>query len=568
MALSPDGKRVAFVMVNAQGERSAWVRDLDSFEARPVRGAENTLTNPLFWSDDSRWLGFSSGNAVRKANVVEGGDPIPIVEGGQIGASWNADGTLVYGTNPGRNSGGAIFRVPAAGGEPTPLTVVDTARGEVAHHHPTFLPDGHRFLYLRAARPQERSGIFVGSLDKKPEEQSPERLIATAYGPVFFVQSRTSAGGLLFYLRDNTLMAQPFDPDRVALAGDPIAVASPVGSFIDRALFYVSRHGTIVYTTSATVLTQQLTWFDRRGTVLSTVGAPATLSNVALSADGTKAVVVKIDLASASFRRELWIWDLVRGTQTVFASGAGAYRAVWSPDNTRLAFAADFTELYERSVTGLDEPRLLLRGTPNDQLQPTSWSPDSRVILFSRQNPQTGTDIWALSRGEKDPVPLIQTRAAEGDARFSPDGKWIAYTVSEAPGQSEVYVTAVLATAPTLKVGGGPWRVSSGGGGNAHWGADSREIYYEGPQSTMVVPVVTDAGFAVGPATPVTGVETTAGAGGTGAGSPASRMELVDVSADGKRLLFTRPVGNTGTTRAPVNVLLNWSPPAVAAAIR
>ena len=138
---------------------------------------------------------------------------------------------------------------------------------------------------------------------------------------------------------------------------------------------------------------------------------------------------------------------------------------------------------------------------------------------------------------------------------------WLAYTVSEVAGQTDVYVTAVLATSPTLKVGGGPWRVSSGGGGNAHWRADSREIYYDGPQSTMVAPVFTDAGFAVGPATAVTAVESTPGTVGTGTGASGGRMDLVDVSADGKRLLFARPVGNTSTTRPPVNVLLNWRPP-------
>ena len=128
-------------------------------------------------------------------------------------------------------------------------------------------------------------------------------------------------------------------------------------------------------------------------------------------------MVVTLDLASASFHRELWIWDLVRGTQTVFSAGAGSYRAVWSADNARVTFAADGSELYERSVTGLDEPRLLLRGTPNDQLQPTSWSPDGRVILLTRQNAQTGTDIWALSRGEREPVPVIQTRASASSRR-------------------------------------------------------------------------------------------------------------------------------------------------------
>ena len=169
------------------------------------------------------------------------------------------------------------------------LTTVDVRRGEYAHHHPTFLPDSRHFLYLRAARPEDRSGIYVGSIDAAPDRQSTERLLATTFGPVFFVASNDDRSGLLFFLREGSLMAQRFDPASLALSGEPQQMATPVGSFIDRALFWVSRSRTIVYATAAPVLGAQLTWVNRQGQVLRTIGAPGLYSATVRSPEGTKA---------------------------------------------------------------------------------------------------------------------------------------------------------------------------------------------------------------------------------------------------------------------------------------
>ena len=219
----------------------------------------------------------------------------------------------------------------------------------------------------------------------------------------------------------------------------------------------------------------------------------------------------------------------------------------------RLAFVGEGNGLYERPVTALEDARLLLRAPPGEQIQPTSWSPDGRWIFLNRQSPETGSDIWVLSRADGTSVPLIRTRAVERDAQISPDGKWIAYTVSPSVGESDVYVSAVVASSPTLKVTGGPWRVSSGGGRTPQWRADSRELYYASSQSVMAVQVFTDTGFTVGPATALP-------AGEAEGGAIARRLGLIAGSADGKRFLYARPV-DTRTTRAPMNVLLNWTPP-------
>ncbi|MBD0324707.1 MAG: PD40 domain-containing protein, partial [Aldersonia sp.] len=496
MQLSPDGRRLAFVVVGEDGSRNAWIRDLETLDARPLRGAENLATSPIFWSPDSRWLAFSVAGELRRVNVVDGGDPVAIAPAGQIGAGWNAEGTIVFGTNPGPWGSGALYRVSATGGERVQVTKVDPARGEYAHHHPQFLPDGRHFLYLRATRPESRSGIYVGSIDSSPDQQSTEQLIATPYGPVFFMRAGADGDGLLLYLRNTTLMAHRFDPGRLALSGDPMPVASPVGSFIDRALFSVSEDGTIVYTSSANVLTRQLTWVDATGVVLSTIGAPAVLSDVVLSRDGTRAAATILDLDSPSARNELWVWDLARGTQSLLSDQSQPPSSpAWSFDNTRLAFAVSTEsgpEVYERSASGLEDARLLLRATDGGRVEPTSWSPDGQFILLTRESVETGADIWALSRETGMAAPVIRTSSTERDAQFSPDGRWIAYRVTDGDGQPQVYVTAVQATSPALRVGGGPWRVSNGLGQFPRWRADGREIYYAGPASIVAVPVFTD----------------------------------------------------------------------------
>jgi Tol biopolymer transport system component len=162
----------------------------------------------------------------------------------------------------------------------------------------------------------------------------------------------------------------------------------------------------------------------------------------------------------------------------------------------------------------------------------------------------TGGDIWGLTPQDGGATPLVQTQASERDAKFSPDGRWIAYSVSEGGGD-EVYVTAVLSLSPTLTVGGGPWRVSSGGGRDPRWRADGREIYYAGPRSYMAVEVSSESGFTARPPVAVLGERVTT--------SAMLRSGFVDVSRDGREFLIARPVSD-GAPRAPVNVLLNWTP--------
>ena len=246
-----------------------------------------------------------------------------------------------------------------------------------------------------------------------PEQQSTERLLAITFGPVFFAASNDDGSGSLFFLREGSLVAQRFDPARLALSGEPQQIAAPVGSFLDRALFWVSRNRTIVYAAAAPALDVQLTWMDRQGKVLRTVGPQGPFSAIVRSPDGKRAAANRLDLGSAVEKRELWLWDLERDAQSLFWFKSTVMSPpVWSPDSTRLLLALvdDGPQLYERAVNGIQEGRVVFRGNRGDPLVPTSWSPDGRFILFTRPTPNTGADIWALTPDDGRAAPLYRHR--------------------------------------------------------------------------------------------------------------------------------------------------------------
>jgi hypothetical protein len=223
---------------------------------------------PFFWSPDSRFIGFQAGGKLAKIEISGGpAQTLCDLQGTVVGGSWNRDGVIVF-----ADVSGGLMQVSAGGGVASPLTAFDPSRNEVLHVLPSFLPDGRHFLYLRASRTPENSGVYVGSLNTKPEAQDSRRLLAATSGPVYVPPSDSDSGQVLF-LRRGTLMAQPFDARRLELSGEALQVAAQVGSFIDYGLFSTSSNGVLVYR-SAVGQDYQLTWLDRQGKLLGTLAGP------------------------------------------------------------------------------------------------------------------------------------------------------------------------------------------------------------------------------------------------------------------------------------------------------
>jgi eukaryotic-like serine/threonine-protein kinase len=542
MAFSPDGRKLAFT---TSGPRSGvWIRDLDALEPRHLAGTENA--GPLFWSPDSRFIAFAAGNQLKKIEV-SGGPPQTLCEPGPVGGGdWSLDGVIVFGGF----GNGPLRRVSAVGGVPTEITAVDRQRGETNHVNPTFLPDGRHFLYLIGGSP-EVDGVYVGSIDAKPEEQKRERLLATRF-IADYTPPQDSAGGRLFFMRESTLMAQTFDAGRLELTGEPMPVAENVGNFGLRGFFSVSRSGAVAYRTGAPAAGFQITWFDRQGKNIGTFGQLSPDQGIALSADGTRAAVRDAPLG-LNTPGDIWTLDFARGVRTRFTfRQAGGSFAVWSPDGSRIAFAAGnlLDTLYEKASSGAGEEKELLK-KPGEIKDPTSWSRDGRFLLYYNfRNPKTGQDLWVLPLEEdRKPVLLLATTFNESEGSFSPDMRWIAYTSNES-GRPEVYVRPFLASgasgasgAPSL--GEGKWQVSKDGGGQAKWRADGKELIFRAPNGSPMAVEVTTTGAAFQ------------------AGVPKQLFALPpnvgdwDVTADGKRFLAAVPPVQQ-TAQTPITVVLNW----------
>ncbi|MDO8795816.1 MAG: protein kinase [Vicinamibacterales bacterium] len=554
-ALSPDGRRLTFVARGADQRTELWVRPLDALTAQPRAGTDGA-SSP-FWSPDSRFIAFYAQGKLKKIDAA-GGPPLTLTDavtsgGGSSGGTWNRDDVILFSPR----AGSGLFRVSASGGMPSPVTMLDTASGERGHLYPFFLPDGRQFLYLSRGTPTSPTavgGVYVGALDSEERTQIFKGGANTTY-----------ARGHLLFLRDATLMAQSFDVGRLKLTGDPVPLAERVdlggltGAF---GAFAVSETGLLAYQTRGGDLRSQLTWFDRTGKQPTTVGEPTDQMNLELSPDGTRLAVSVLDPAANA--RDIWIHDFAReNLRTRFTfDPSDEMDAIWSPDGSRLIFTSarkGTQDLYQKASTGAGAEDVLLADSVNNKY-PSSWSSDGKFVLYhiGNANSQTGNDLWVLPLfGDRKPTPVLQVPFNQISGRFSPDGRWIAYTSNES-GRVEVYVMpfagATSGAARSTENSGGKWQVSSTGGTVPRWRRDGKELFYLSADNKLMAATVNGQGsaFEVGAVHALFEVHRRlAGYLGYGAGSN------YDVSPDGQRFLVNAAV--SGQTTAPITLIVNWT---------
>src|SRR5882672_969779 len=526
--LSPDGRELAFLA----GGR-LWVHFLESGESRDLTAVDGSP----FWSPDSRFIGYTFQGKLKKIEAT-GGPPQTVSDiFGWIweGGAWNQDGVIIFGALSG------LFRVPASGGVPVQITALDPARQEQSHCCPSFLPDGRHFVYNRNSADYEKNGIYLGSVDAKPELQSSKFLVASDWGPVYAPSVDPSTGYLLF-MREGMLMAQPFDNGRLELKGQATPVAEQVfdeWNGPSHGAFSASANDVLVYWRSA-VSERQLTWYDRQGKVLGTAGEPGNYGRWALSPDGTRVAVSKRSGQASN----IWLLDLSRDKSTRFTFGSGIdWTLVWSPDGSRIIYSSG-NDLYEKPVSGGKDAELLLKSSEAPYAE--SWSRDGRFLLYGVVDPKTEWDIWVLPlEGDKKPVPFLVTEFNEARARLSPDGHWVAYSSNES-GQNEIYVRSfAMNSGGTAVEAGGKWQISNGYGGQPRWRGDGRELYYRARDGqVMAVEIATNPEFKAGKPQPL----------GFLAGDT-----TWDCTADGRRFLVATPrTTGKGDRPEPYTVILNW----------
>ena len=521
-ALSPDGQKLAFVTAE-KGSTLLWVRDLQSFTARSIPGTEG-IRDP-FWSPDSQSLAFNANGALKRVDVAGG----PVVKLCDVGVtrqgSWSSRGVILFA--PSSSSG--LFRVSASGGTPVPVTRLDDAAKELSHRFPWFLPDGRHFLYT-ARYSSDKGIIFLGDLDSNARIEITKTAGRAAYvassGMLLFSSGGDSAG---------PLMAQRFDGSTFRPVGDPVPVAESVekatGNWANH-LFSVSQDGVLAFSGSRQPTKLQLTWLDRSGKVLGTVGAPGVqLSGPRISPDGTT--------VAYSVSQDIWLHDLPRSTSSRFTFNAKVSQLInpaWLADGKDLAFQQNDTVVWKAVGSG-DAPEPLAGWPGHSDVE---FSPDGRYMAGTRLAAGTEFDIWfqPLQPPGAKPRAYLQGPAIETAPKFAPSGDWLAYHVNDAV-HKEVYVQSF--PNPGLK-----YQVSTEGGQNAVWSRDGTEIFFLSLAGQMMAASVRSSGGKLEIGVPKVLFDARMI-------PPANRPDY-DVAKDGRFLVVSQ-----GSVSSPViHLVVNW----------
>jgi dipeptidyl aminopeptidase/acylaminoacyl peptidase/predicted Ser/Thr protein kinase len=519
IAVSPDGSKLAFT---TEGEKGGiWIRDLGSLDARLLPGT-NSAIGP-FWSPDSKSLAYGAGNTLMRVDI-SGGPPQAVCESqdGVGSGFWTDDGDIVFGY-------GTLQQVKATGGVPQPLT--ELAPGEAGHTFPSLLPDGRHFLYRIIGR--DRSGLYAGSLDSSPGRQPRVRIAEADSGPAF-VRSGNPAGGDLFFVRDHTLLAQPFDPRAQRLTGDPIPVVQQIGIIGERAQFSVTASGVLAYRTGPGNKSQ-LTWMDRTGKILGTAGDAGDSPLISLSPDEKQVAIFRTENKSKT--GDIYLLDLARDTETHLTTGqkvtVGFYGPVWSPDGKQLAYSSG-NGIYIKNAGGATEAKLV-----KDLGRPvfvTDWTRDGRFLIYDEGE---GGHISEVPLNGGDPITVVGPEARGWRGRISPDSHWIAYETEL------VYVRPYAIPGSGAAPAGPVIQISRGDAGTPMWSADGKELFFFDANFRAVSARIDESGGGFRPEAPVA------------FGFQINRSNPGwAVTKNAQRFLVSMPLDRGAQT--PITVVTNW----------
>jgi serine/threonine-protein kinase len=520
--VSPTGRHIVYVAT--RGDRQQlFLRAVDEEGGKPLPGTEDAQSP--FFSPDGQWVGFFADRRLKKVSI-SGGAPITLCDApNPRGASWTVADVIVFA--PASNAG--LMQVPATGGTPQPLTVLDPIKRENSHRWPHMVAGGRAVLFNVEIAGETNPNLAVQSLD------TGERRILAPDG----TNGRFVAPGHLMYARAGGIVAVPFDAKRLQVTGDPIAIVESVmqSPATNAAQYAVSGSAWLVYARAASEIAQsRLAWVDRTGRAQPLQAPLRAYLRPRLSPDGRRVVT--------SFGNDIWIYDITRNSLDRFTNTAFNVFPTWSPDGSRIAFASTVggtINLFWKPVAAAGAQERLTKA--EYQQAPGSWSSDGRYLTFGERHPKTGADIWVMSMtGDRTPRPLVQTPADEFAPEFSPDVRWLAYASNEL-GRSEIFVQAFPGPGPR-------WQVSTEGGSQPAWALSGHELYYVNGDAFMAVDVRLQPEFNAGaPALLFRGV-----AGGSALGPGPSRN--FDVTKTDDRFLMVR------SDQPPVtqlNVVLNWS---------
>ena len=461
VALSPDGSMLAFVISTVQlSSTELWVRSLDSMSAKRFDGADGAALP--FWSPDSKRIGFFTPGKLKTISVAGGrAETLADAPDGR-GATWSGSNTIVFAPD----ASGPLYKIAATGGTPTPATTLDAQ--QYGHRLPVFLPDGRHFLFAALPAKAGRFDIFTASVD----DPAATLVASLDNAPVY------ADPGWLLYSRQGTLAAQPFDPVARRVSGEPIMLPDEPSIILDPATAFtagwtasVSGTGALAYFSSPATNTRA-SWYDAAGRLRGTLDLPpGNYESVAIAPDGRQAVLVKAISASES---TLWLADLVRGGASPFSTGPGLNNTpIWSPDSTRVVFAADrdgAQDLFVKRV-GDGSPEQPLYRSKAPFKKPSGWSPDGNWITVTQHDPDAAQNVWLLQADGKGEMKLlVRGPGRDVGGPLSPDGRWLSYT-SDETGQIQLWVQS-------FPEPGRQTQVSTKSASLSWWTRDGRQILF------------------------------------------------------------------------------------------
>jgi eukaryotic-like serine/threonine-protein kinase len=528
-SISPDGSKIAMVLLEASGKQSLWIRSIESSAVQPLPETDGTVFP--FWSPDSRSVAFFADGKLKKIEISGGRPEILCDAPNPNGGSWSRNGVILLG---GFQSGekGSLYRISSSGGSPTPVTKVNVPREE-AHRWPWFLPDGNHFLYLGDAHLAEEHHLKIGSLDSSKSTELLSSFISNvAYTP----------SGYILFMRRGVLMAQHFDAVRFQLDGEAFLIVEEVAEtwgahYHD---FSVSENGVVSCRRGS--FKSQISWFDRTGQRLNSVGEPGRCVHVDLSPDGKRVATEVRDADGRS--SDIWVLDLTRYITSRITFHPGNDSApIWSHDGTRVVFGSNrvgsgsYLDIYQNVLNRGGGDEVIFKSEPAKY--PSSLSPDGKYIVLTIYTPKYSADIVLLQMPEHKLIPFLQTGFYEYSGQVSPDGRWIAYNSDES-GRPETYIQS-------FPVPGEKWQISTNSGIQPRWRADGKELFFIGGDNKIwAVEIKSNGTLEPGVPKPLFAVRVR---------SMFDRYDYA-VSPDGQRFLVNML---TESQEAPsVELLFNW----------
>jgi serine/threonine-protein kinase len=491
LALSPDGTRLAFQVLNADGQVRLATRRLNERSFVPLPGAENPASP--FFSPDGQWIAFFSDGKLRKI-PVQGGAPVQLSNAEPFASgSWGDDGSIIAALS--QRDG--LSRIASAGGG-VPVPITELTQGETGHLWPQVLPGSEAVLFTVYT-----GGGFEDSRIDVLSFRTHERKTVVHGGVMGRYVAASNRSGFLVYLRQNTLLAAAFDPGKLVVQGTAQPVLDDVSAITSTSPgdFDFSRTGTLVYISGRGEPDRSIFWLDSAGQKEPLHAAPGSYSGMRFSTDG-KRLVFAMGGSEMFPHQDLWIQDPERKPSVRLTSLPGTSASpVWSPDGALILFAIanqPNAGIYWMRSDGAGEPQLLAKSENN--AMPSSFSQDGKRVAFQGGNPFTAMDVWtAAFEGTPDhpllgkPEPFLRARGFPMPV-FSPDGHWLAYASSET-GRAEVYVQPFPGP-------GGKVPISTDGGGFPQWSPNGHELFFFSLDQRIMVVEYTAMGDSFAPGTP------------------------------------------------------------------